>query len=165
MTGPLSDYAVWPKLVDLATCLCNELADSGLPAPCFCGVMPGASVALDYATNCGDNCGMAWVRAVSVFPSTNFPSLDTGFTRCNYPLAFTAEVGVIRCMEVPADGEPPSLASLLASAQLQLADMAAMRRAIVCCSTSGDVVLGAYTPTGPQGGVVGGSWLVSLPAD
>jgi hypothetical protein len=40
--------------------------------------------------------------------------------------------------------------------------MLAMRRAVVCCRESKDWVMGTYTPLGPEGGVVGGIWLVAL---
>ena len=40
----------------------------------------------------------------------------------------------------------------------QMADMAAMRRAIVCCNGDfDDIILGQYTPLGPAGGVYGGT--------
>jgi hypothetical protein len=43
--------------------------------------------------------------------------------------------------------------------------MAAMLRAIECClgnASAKGVALGAYTPVGPEGAVVGGTWQVTV---
>jgi hypothetical protein len=37
-----------------------------------------------------------------------------------------------------------------------------MRRAVACCLNSKDWILGGYAPLGPQGGVVGGVWTLSM---
>jgi hypothetical protein len=40
--------------------------------------------------------------------------------------------------------------------------MMVMRRAVACCPGSTDWILGAYVPTGPQGGLVGGYWTLEM---
>jgi hypothetical protein len=142
-------------------CLCDGLAEAGLPAPCFCGVLPGGSVANDY----GDE-GMAWVRLVTAAPSRQFPQQDDTWTPCAAPIAYTLEMGVLRCAPVFADsrGNPPSLEAQFETVRLQMADMEAMKKAIACCNTpeEWDVALGPYSPVGPDGGRVGGTWTFSV---
>lgn len=154
------DLEVWPKLVLLADALCQEIADSGLEEPCFCGIMPGAGIALDYVDGCEAG-GMAWVRMVTAFPSQTFPEPDVDINGCDQAMAFQAEVGIIRAFRVPDNGEPPTQGDMLTAAEVQMAEMAAMRRAILCRFT-GTVALGQYTPIGPDGGALGGAWSLSV---
>ena len=165
---PPADHVIWPVLVSLAECLCQQITDSGLPEPCFCGILPGGpEVAFDYCDSCEDGtCGQAWVRLGNVFPSTVFPAPQVDNAKCTSPLAFEVEVGIVRCAPAMGDeGQPPSLGDQFVTAQLAVADMMAMRRAILCCanSTKGrDYYLGAYSPIGPEGGCVGGSWATAF---
>ncbi len=155
------DILVWPTVTALTTCLCQELVSSGLPPVCLCAPVPGADVALDYVT---EDAGMAWVRLAAAFPTLQFPAQATA-PSCVTPLAFTLDVGVAYCAPVPEpDGSPPGLAALFDATRLQLAAMAAARRAIVCClgTSARTAVLGQYTPYGPAGGVVGGWWTVAV---
>lgn len=165
------DTFVWPIAAALAECLCMENTASGLPEPCFCGVAPGAEMALDSLG--GPGCctatknGQLWVRVGSVYPSSAPPEIDEAAT-CNTSLAVTFEVAAVRCM-TPGDsrGNPPTGAQYAAATELQLADMAMMRRAILCCMKGqtdlvGGYVLAEYEPYGPAGGVVGGDWNVTV---
>lgn len=167
------DTTVYPVMIELAACLCAEIAASELPTPCFCGVLPGSTVSLDYCG--GDSCegecgGQAWVRPVDIYPSAVFPNPDVTPTNCNSPLAFRLEVGIGRCVPMghnnPVGGyTPPTVDEQLAAARLQMADMAAMRRAIQCCMAGNenlDYVLESYTPLIPQGGCGGGSFTVVI---
>lgn len=154
------------RLTELAVCLCAEYApgnDAGLPAVCFCGVVSGDQVAIDHFGDCDDACGMAWVRLTSATPSVGVGVENTNPGNCGAMLGFDVEVGVSRCaVTVDSDGRPPSEADLLAETQLQYADMMAMRRAIICCQESGNYLLGTYTPFGPVGATVGGTWTVTM---
>lgn len=161
---PVADRAVWPVLISLAECLCQQITDSGLPEPCFCGIYPGQQVPFDYCDGCEDGkCGQAWVRLSQTYLSKIFPAPDPEGT-CIAPLAFVVEVGIIRCAPVADEnGNPPSMADQLDTALLQVNDMMAMRRAIMCCTQAFKHrrhVLQNYTPVGPLGGCVGGGWLV-----
>jgi hypothetical protein len=149
---------VWPAMTSLISCLCQEVTASGLPELCFCGLLPGENVPGDYVTEDG---GMGWVRLVSAYPSVVFPGQDSTAT-CVSPLAFELEIGLLYCAPVIDQfGEPPSVVSQFEATRVQTAAMAAMRRALVCCLRPGvDAVLGAYTPMGPEGQVVGGTWQV-----
>lgn len=161
----LPALSIWPTLTELAACLCTQLHDSGLPDVCFCGVLPGSEVAWDYASGC-DNCGMAWVRLLGMQPSTAFPQADINPSNCSKPLAYTVEMGVLRCAPMPKeDGTPPTLEEMLDATELQIADAAAMRRAVACCLGVRGWILGPYQPVGPQGGAVGGLWTVNIPEE
>lgn len=153
------DTTAWPGVQALIECLCTEMVNSGLGPLCLCSPLPGSQIALDYGAE-----GMAWVRVAGAWPSANFPNPDPGGRgACTSPLAIQLEVGAARCApSLGDDGELPTLSEQFEVTRLQLADMAAMRRAILCCdlANNGRVALGAYTPAGPQGGVVWGTWTV-----
>lgn len=160
------DRVAWPMLLRLTDCLCAELVASGLPPTCICSPMPGEAIAADYVT---PEQGMAWVRVSSVYPSTtNFPAQDQVANGCAVMLAAQLEVGVLYCAPVTAgrgSNRPPRMPQQFDSARLQMAAMAAMLRTIECCLGNAGrrgVSLGAYTPLGPEGGVVGGSWQVTV---
>lgn len=166
MTMTTPETVAGEVLVDLAACLCATLETEGLPEPCFCGVMPGAQVALDYSGCFSDDCGgngMAWVRLAGFYQANGPGALATQAGQCGVGLGVDIEVGVIRCISAGEnDGSPPSAADMLAASLLQYADMAAMRKAFLCCTTLSlkDTVIGQYTPIGPQGGIVGGTWQI-----
>jgi hypothetical protein len=159
VSSPLED-----RLLALATCLCAEIeANPVTPGVCFCGLVPGALVAFDYMGDCGAQCGMAWVRIANAYPSQiiGAPSVVPG--NCANALGLDVEVGIVRCIPgLDEDGTPPGEDALLASTLWQMEDANTMRRAIMCCEGSRGFLLGPYAPIGPDGGLVGGSWLVSM---
>lgn len=155
------DQAAWPGVSALVSCLCQEMEAANLGPLCLCSPLPGSQIALDYGTE-----GMAWVRVVGAWPSETFPAQAPSRGRsCTAPLAIQLEVGAARCAPAIGDqGELPTLTEQFDVTRLQMADMAAMRRAIQCCATAqpGLIELGQYTPGGPQGGVVWGTWSVFI---
>lgn len=152
------DDVIWPLLVRLQQCLCETLTARGLmPGDCFCGILPGDQVAYDYSS------GMAWVRLVNEYPTTVFPQIDnTPRTSCAADLAATIEVGVMQCAPtLTGSGGLPTYADQFEATRLQMATKRAMHQAIVCCGFE-NAVLGQYSPQGPQGGLVGGIWLIDI---
>lgn len=150
------DETIWPIMAALSECLCTELtAAELLPSGCFCGVLPGAQASWDYST------GMAWVRLVNAFPSASFPTQDQTLRgSCTSPLAAELEIGVLHCAPpISSTGIFPTQDQQFEAARQQVATMAAVRRAILCCGV-GTLFLGDYTPLGPDGGLVGGAWQV-----
>lgn len=153
------DTRVWPILVELKDCLCQELTNSELlPSDCFCGIVPGEEVPYDYGK------GMAWVRLTGANPSRTFPNTAVYTTGCGAPLAFGVEVGAIACIPgLSPTGGFPTAEVREEAARVQVTTMQAMRRAITCCLPKGlEVVLQNYVPVGPEGGVVGGTWTAAI---
>ena len=155
----VEDDAIWPIMVRLQQCLCETLQERGLMNEdgCFCGVLPGDNVAWDYGN------GMAWVRLVDAYPSTTFPAPNTTPRgSCAAMLVGTLEVGLLQCAPtLRADGSLPTQAEQFEATRLQLAGMRAMHQAIACCDIN-LIVLGNYTPQGPQGVMVGGTWQINV---
>lgn len=146
------DDAIMPALAKLRDCLCNELDKSGLSADCDCVLIHG------LGTNVAPPApgkGFAWVGVTGAFASKDFPNPDVSRSVCATPLAASFVMGVVRCFQVNPRGE--SGEDMLRWLDKQMADMQAMRRAILCCGVE-DVSLGTYTPIGPEGGAFGGSW-------
>lgn len=160
-TELILDPVAWPLMTELVGCMCTELAESSSRELCFCGVLVGETV--DGSLAGYGNCkgGMAWVRAVNVFPSTVFPNPDL-LASCVTLLAVQLEVGVLRPMLLPQGRKLPTQGEMAVAAQQAMSDMAALHRAISCCvrTSKSDFVyqLGEWAPIGPEGGLVGGSW-------
>lgn len=158
---PLAPFGVFAKMQAIATCLCAQIETDGLPTPCFCGVIPGEAAVFDYIDGCDNECGMAWVRLDTAQPTTGIGIVNETLNNCGSEVGFQVEVGIVRCFPIPEDGNPPTEAEYLEGAELQVADMLCMRRALACCDI-GDFILDAYTPIGPDGMVLGGLWQATL---
>lgn len=158
--GYVEDDAIWPLMVQMQQCLCETLTERGLmPGDCFCGILPGEQAVWDYSD------GLAYVRLVDSYPSTTFPSANTTpSVSCSAMLVATLEVGLLQCMPINADGSPLSQEQSTEVSRLQMAGMRAIQQAIACCDLP-LVVLGSYTPQGPQGGLVGGFWQINVGAE
>lgn len=157
-TSPASD-----AIEKVATCLCAALVAAGGPPVCFCGVLAGEAIAADYGAPCDNACGMAWVRMINAYPSKVLGAQNTDEGNCDLMLGIDFEVGVLRCITVGDDaGNPPTPAQWLAASQLQMSDLMAMRSALVCCGFGRDMIVGIYTPIGPQGAMVGGSFQAAI---
>jgi hypothetical protein len=149
-------------LEQLAACLCLQIEEDGLMDPCFCGVVPGTGMVYGYA---GDNCneGVAWVRLEMVYPATAIGQVAITEGNCQIGLGLDVEVGMMRPMPVGDEfGNMPTATDYTGYAGLQIADAYTMRKAISCCKHAEEWILGAYTPLGPEGGVLGGMWTVHM---
>lgn len=133
---------------------------------CSITVQPGNQVVFDFGD---DACmGMAWVRLVTANPTVAFPAPDNSLNNCVHTLAFTVEVGMIGpAPQIDATlGEfiVPTDVELFEASMRQLEEMQMMYAAI----RSADIpekIVGDYTPTGPEGGVMGGTWAVTVGGD
>lgn len=158
------DSTIFSRLEDLAACLCAAVDDTS--SMCFCGILPGEQ--WYDVSDCEDNCGQAWVRVAQVFPARSLgePDVTYGFTdtgNCGAVLSLTVEMGVLRCLEIPEDGTAQSAPILLAAAEQQMKDMLDIRKAVVCCTSFSEKLMGVWTPIGPvDGSVIGGFWTVTL---
>jgi hypothetical protein len=158
---------VFSRVGELALCLCEQIQDpdNGVPDVCFCGVVPGDQAIGNYAGDCNDKCGMAWVRLVSVYPMSSVGVINPEPGNCGVGLGVDIEMGIFRCISVGDEqGNLPSPAELLEATQLQIADALVMHKAVRCCTAipSKEAIIGPYTPVGPLGGLVGGTVQVSM---
>ena len=157
------DRALWPVLTALADCLTSELELAETPEVTHLGVLAGGEVPFDV---CADGGAQAWVRLATAFPSIEFPEVDGSTNSCTGLLAAQVEIGIARCVPVPkVVGRTlalPTLEEQLERSRLLLADMNTMRRAVRCCMSRRDAVLGQYAPFGPAGGVIGGVWTITV---
>jgi hypothetical protein len=158
----IEDTEIYPVMISLSACAVESLAKSGLPAADFVTVQPGLTPVQDYVGN-GKSCSEIIINMLNSFPANPFPNPDQSAT-CASELAYQLQIGLFRCA-APMGGtkqspKPPTPAEQLNSTRQHLADMAAMKRAIACCMgrESRSYVLQGFTPYGPSGNVVGGSW-------
>lgn len=159
----------------ISLCVCEEFAGEPL---CFCGEIAGALAydAMGVGGECYDgdgdetgseNCGQAWVRLASAFPARGVGVPETTPANCASSIGLTVEIGALRCIRIEENGLALPADEMLEAVRLQRADMLAIMRAIMCCDglDSNQYSLGAYTPVGPEGGIVGGFWLLSVLVD
>lgn len=150
-------------IIELTECMCELLALEGAGPTCWCGLYPGAAVSWEYCTACdGDTCGMGYVRLAMVSPYQVFPSPAVD-DKCVLPTMWALEVGALRCMPTPHDGEVLDVGSMAEVAIGQMLDARALRKAIKCCVP--DLGLGLWSPAGPNGACVGGYWAAFLDMD
>ena len=158
---------VFSRVGELAECLCAQIQDpeNGVPDVCFCGIVPGEQAVGNYAGDCNTVCGMAWVRLVGMYPMSAIGVPDSTAGNCGVGVGIDVEMGILRCISIGGeDGSLPSPVEMLEATQLQIADALIMRKAVLCCDAipSKEAILAVYTPTGPLGGLVGGTMQVSM---
>lgn len=133
---------------------------------CSITIQPGNQVVFDFGD---DDClGMAWVRLVTANPTVAFPAADTSLNNCVHTLAYTVEVGIIG----PAPQIDTTLNEFILPTDVELFD-ASMRqmeemRMMYDAIRNADIpekIVGDYTPVGPEGGVMGGTWAVVIGGD
>lgn len=145
--------------VILAACVVELRADGTDGNLCATTKYPGEAAPLDYA-ECG---GMLWVRLSTSAPTTQFPSPEQRPNVCAATLAFNVEVGLMRPSPIPEDTlgnfELPSDQDHSDATDRQLDDMEAVYRGLLRAARDIEMVsIGSYTPVGPVGGTVGGTW-------
>lgn len=133
---------------------------------CSITVQPGNQVVFDFGDE--DCMGMAWVRLIGANPTVAFPNPDTSLNNCAHTLAFTVEVGMIgpapQIDTTLNEFILPTDVELFDASMRQLEEMQMMYDAI----RSADIpekIVGDYTPTGPEGGVMGGAWALTIGGD
>lgn len=173
MTAPeypiVDDPLAWCVSEALRECLCTEIEATSAPVGCCC-LMPGADVTADSCET-----GQAWVRLAQLYQlGPQFPApatgLEPGPCGAGYGWAGVFELGVLRCMPLPDErGNLPSCDEYSAVARLVQADAHAMRRAVLCCdwrtacsAPDNRILVGTWSPLGPDGNCVGGVLTVTM---
>lgn len=149
-------------LIELADCLCQEITKREMPAPCFCGVLPGDEAPFVYCNSCQG--GQAWVRLVGVGEPASDLSIPTN--NCAGIVVVQIEMGMVSgFVPMGDDGEPVDMSIQLAATERQVDEMDAMYHVLTCCSLSmkEKVSALAYTPVGPDGTCLGGIWTGVVP--
>lgn len=144
-------------------------ADNGM---CAQALYPGSLVPMDYGVEsaCGGNGGMAWVRLGAAFPSVEFPAVKSDINNCTSTLAYEFDMGVLRPAPIGEqfgkDVHLPTDEVHTATTHRQMEDMMIMHRAINAAAEDIELLLlGTYSPMGPQGGAVGGYWNLTAGSD
>jgi hypothetical protein len=117
-----------------------------------------------------DECSQAWVRVTGInvkFEAKGFdktPGGDTGKCEgaCGGTFEIGLEVGLLRCYEIPEDGEAPTATQVMATAMQANIDMAAIFQAAMNCEVWESIDVGSWQPEGPLGGQYGGFWTFSV---
>jgi hypothetical protein len=134
---------------------------------CSITIQPGAAVAVDFGPEAGCE-GMAWVRLVATNPTVSFPNADVGMNNCGYSLAYTVELVMLGPAPVMTDSLNkfvlPTDVEQFEAAMRQAEEMQMMYDAIRAADLP-QLVLGDYTPQGPEGGVLGGTWTLQVGGD
>jgi hypothetical protein len=158
--GVVVDPVAGPVLLDVLAAALEAFDEApGVVAPCAAGVVAGAAAAVDRGLDTADGCcGQLWVRLVSLYPSRTFPDPDGRPTDAgSVSWAVVVEVGSVR----PA----PSMDEEQEAAWVAVTDQAVLRYALLTRYAEDrevQLVLGTFTPFGPEGGVVGGALTATI---
>lgn len=115
--------------------------------------------------------GFAWVRVISIFPSTNFPRQNFDPQNCpSASYAIELELGAIRCLPPGDENNGPNCDEWTAVFLQVDEDAASMRRAVCCVNDLiggpttfiSQVVSGPWTPIDGQGACIGGRMTVTI---
>lgn len=134
---------------------------------CAITVYPGTAVPVDFGPESGCR-GTAWVRLVSANPTVSFPAADNRVNNCGYSLAYTVEMGMVGPAPVMTD----RLGNFIAptdveqfEASLRMFGELEMMHAAIRGAGIDQLVLGDWTPQGPEGGIMGGLWTMVIGGD
>lgn len=133
---------------------------------CSVTIQPGNAVVFDFGD---EECsGSAWVRLVSANPTASFPTPANSLNDCVVTLAFTVEVGMIgpapQLNESLGEFIVPSDVELFEGSMRQAEELQMMFDAIRKADIP-EKIIGDYAPQGPEGGVMGGTWTVTIGGD
>lgn len=105
-------------------------------------------------------CSQVWVRVDSIQPAPG--GLDGWGGDCAVSLRAELEVGVIRCVDIPEDGEAPTATDVLVASMQAMEDMNRVFCAAMSCEVWDSIMVGSWQPTGPLGGQYGGIWTFTV---
>lgn len=105
-------------------------------------------------------CSQAWVRVMGA--AVAVPSEAWNGDPFTHASTIELEVGVLRCIDIPEDGEAFFALDAAAGALRSVADMNAILCAAMNCEVWESIQVGAWNPVGPMGGQYGGIWTFSV---
>jgi hypothetical protein len=149
----LIDKLLSPVALRMLGCLCEQVTLLGHYTPAFrCCIMPGGETGMPAAlTEDVCRCGFGWVRVAGYTPAEDFGEAGHVSVKCRpkqWRLAL--EIGIAGCMPIGTASALPTCDEYLAAFDRQMAEAAAMRRAVECCfpdPTRGRLVeFGEYVP-------------------
>jgi len=105
-------------------------------------------------------CTQGWVRVTGAGITEVQDSFEKG--GCGGTQEVGIEVGILRCVEVPEDGEAPKATEVMVAALQSLEDMNTIYCAAMSCEAVEDLNVGQWTPLGPLGGQYGGMWSFTM---
>lgn len=148
-------------LTALAQCAAEQVND--ITPTCFSGITVGDSyISTSGIGDCEEACGEMWVRVIQMYPSTTVGVADQRLANCSTGIGLDIEIGALRCIQINEDGETWTAEQLADASTAAMNDAIAIYRAMVCCDHFPDVIVGSWTPLGPEGGLVGGLWTLSV---
>lgn len=118
----------------------------------------------DEDDECDDDeamCSQVWVRVAGVSPLPNGAE-GWGGDPCAVSFQMDLEVGVIRCVEIPEDGEAPTAMEVTVAGLQALEDMNTLQCAAMECEVWESITIGSWVPLGPLGGQYGGVWTFTV---
>ena len=161
LTDPLSDHLAQILEVLAVYAASNPLATNDDLIAVSAG---GGEFVLDYCCP-----GVAWVRPITTYPTTNFPNPIPGEIRCPPPgWAATIELGIARCVTALPDsaGNLPEPEAVAHDASVANYDRSAIIQAAICGIAplyDSQVALDQWTPLETQGGCMGSTMNVTIP--
>lgn len=103
-------------------------------------------------------CSQVWVRVMQIVPRAE----ESWGGDCAAVMRIDLEVGVLRCIETPAEGEAPTASDVLVAAAQSMDDMRDIYCAAMACEVWNAIEVGQWSPTGPLGGQYGGIWTFTV---
>jgi hypothetical protein len=163
MADFVEDNLIYPRLIAIAEGVQMAIAQNGLPIVERVSVQPGTEPVMDYVGN-GKDCAEIIVNMMGATIMPVSTAETASFSGCQPELVFQVAVGVFRCAPTPKGNPPkmPTAADQLNATRLHLADMRASKRGICMALEGVQYEVNDFQPYGPEGGVVGGVWTVTV---
>jgi hypothetical protein len=167
---PILDPVAQPIIDAFLGCWEEQAARTPDPPAVVC-LRPGDSVELLLSQLQNECCsGLAWLRPAGIYPSSDFPEQDSFVRKCQLGWAVVVELGLARCAPVGDSQHLPTCDQWAESVNHQMADAAAMRRALLCFQRLEEhrftmALPGGWLPIRTEGGCLGGAMSFTFRAD
>lgn len=159
LPDPCADTRLLPMVFLLLACAQKQLEDCGFNL-CWIGPQVGEQPDLSYVFEDGS---MAWVRLTTI---QTIESQAGAQLQCATRISADLELGFATCYVIDNDGKGPNTEEAVNIFTESTKAMLALRRAILCCDWAGKwrktLNITDWEPIGPSGGIVGGTWGISV---